>query len=126
MCQMTNFKTSHGTYRVAKHKSRCLANIVSLANNQDFISRVILFGSATTNKCGKESDIDIAVFGDVSKNKMLKSKKYKALLSDIRNFDKEQSYDVLYFAQSDYNRMSGGIKESIEQGLVLFQREVIA
>ena len=126
MCRMAELKTANGTALVAAHKADCVSNIVSLAKNTADVSRIILFGSATGNRCRKNSDIDIAVLGRTSKAKMLKSKAYKEFVRDIRHFNKIQNYDILYFSRSQFDKMLGGIKDEINNGVVIYDREAAA
>ena len=122
MCKMASIKTAYGTRQVAEHKSACISNIMDAARKQKPIFRVVLFGSATSEACREDSDIDIALFGSASKGAMLKSAQYKTFLRDIRHFDKAQNYDMLYFNADQYDQMQGGFKDAIENGVILYER----
>ena len=108
---------------MAAQKKDCVINIIDAAQDHEDISQIVLFGSATTNKCKKDSDIDLVVIGDISKTKMLKSRGYKEFLRKVRHFNKNQSYDIFYFDKKQYEKMSGNIKDEINKGITLFSRE---
>lgn len=51
--------------------------------------------------CIENSDVDIAVFGDISKSAMYKRKSYNRFLDNIYSYDLKQDYDVLYFTNEN-------------------------
>ena len=125
MCEMTNIKTAYGVNQVASHKKDCVSNIINSAHSNDIISKIVLFGSVTRKDCRIQSDIDLAIFGTYSRSKMLKSKQYREFLAKIRHFNKKQSYDILYFESEQYPKVQSSIREEIDKGIVLYDREVV-
>ena len=125
MCELSRIKTANGMQMVAAQKKDCVINIIDVAQDQEDISQIVLFGSAATNKCRKDSDIDLVIVGDISKTKMLRSKAYKEFLRKVRHFNKNQSYDIFYFDKKQYDNMSGIIKDEINKGITLFNREAV-
>ena len=70
MCKMVPFE---GDKQVADIKLHHIRNIVDQASAAKNINRIMLFGSATEERCSDSSDIDIAVFGNMTKSSYLKS-----------------------------------------------------
>ena len=125
MCEMTTIKTAYGINQVAAHKKDCVANVIDAARSSDIISKIVLFGSTTRKDCKKQSDIDLAVFGESTRAKMLRSKQYKDFLTKIRHFNKIQSYDILYFESEKYQGIQTAIREEIDKGIVLYDKEAL-
>lgn len=121
MCRMVSVHTRNGIIKVAGIKSKYVKNIADAAEKCDYIDKIVLFGSCTSYKCTSDSDIDLAVFGNVSKGKCLTSKKYEQFLKQVFSFERfSQSYDILYFRTGiDY---SDGILAEIAKGEVLYER----
>ena len=121
MCRMVTVNTRSGPVRVAGIKSKYIKNIADAATKCDYIDKIVLFGSCTSNKCTSESDIDLAVFGNVSKGKCLTSKKYEQFLKQVFSFDRfSQAYDILYFKSG--GSYTDGILVEIAKGEVLYER----
>ena len=117
MCKLVPFD---GDTRVADIKLPHIHNIVRQASRTKNINRVMLFGSATEDRCTDRSDIDIAVFGDIPKMKYLRSKEYKQFQDGIFRFDLDQDYDILYF--SDSARQCDVILNDIANGAEIYRR----
>ncbi len=119
MCKLVQLAS--GKY-VADIKLDYILNIVKLASETENIDRVVLFGSATEERCKNESDIDIAVFGKMSKAKYLRSKEYDKFHTDVilygGNF--KQDYDILYFSEPAKN--TGAVMDDIENGVEIYRR----
>lgn len=119
MCKLVQF--AQGKY-VADIKYDYIVNIAKLAAECKNIRRIMLFGSATEERCKKESDIDIAVFGEMSKPKYLRSKEHDKFHAGIilygGNF--EQDYDILYF--SDQKESDDAIMADIANGVEIYRR----
>lgn len=110
---------------VADIKYDYIVNIANQASACKNISRIVLFGSAKEERCSSESDIDIAVFGDMSKAQFLRSKEYDAFHSGVVSYggDFSQDYDIIYFC----NGKSGnsGIMPDISEGVEIYRRAVL-
>ena len=119
MCKLVQFE--QGKY-VADIKYDYIRNIANLAAGCKNIKRIMLFGSATEERCKKESDIDIAVFGDMSKAKFLRSKEYDRFHTGIILYggDFTQDYDILYF--NDENGNGDAIMNDIAKGVEIYRR----
>lgn len=119
MCTMK--KLDSGKY-VADIKYDYILNIVKQAAKCKNITRIVLFGSSIEERCTEESDIDIAVFGEESKAKYLKSKEFKDFHRNLFTFDKDfaQDYDIIYFA--DNKEYAGLIMEDISKGVEIYRR----
>ncbi len=84
------------------------------------IQRIMLFGSSLEERCTKDSDIDIAVFGDKTKGSYIDSKEFRGFKSGLFKFDIDQAYDVLYFKEkADYK---DEIMIDSRNGLEIFRR----
>ena len=120
MCQVTEMCIGDRIVRVADIKQKYIENIVSAARDCSYIDRVVLFGSSLENRCQEESDIDLAVFGNVSRGKCLTSRSYEQFLSKIYSFnDFNQAYDILYFRNGSSN--NSAIMDDIEKGEVIYE-----
>ncbi|WP_405381182.1 nucleotidyltransferase domain-containing protein [Phascolarctobacterium sp.] len=109
---------------VAEIKYKYIENIITQAAKCKNISRIMLFGSALEERCHDASDIDIAVFGESSKAKYLKSKEFKEFQKNLFLFGDafSQDYDILYFCEDGKN--SDSIMEDIEKGAEIYRRKV--
>lgn len=109
---------------VAEIKHKYIENIIKQAANCGNISRIMLFGSTTEERCKESSDIDIAVFGKEPKTKYLKSKEFKAFHRALFLFDNlVQDYDILYFR--DGVSYDDAIVKDIENGVEIYRRQTV-
>ena len=106
-------------------------NIEYNSYTQDFEKEVdkmnLLFWNLAKNSNEKhikniltEHNIDIAVFGDKTKSRMLKSKDYRAFVDAVCGFELAQDYDILYFGSDKLS--TSAIMKDISQGIVLYER----
>ncbi|MBO6291712.1 MAG: nucleotidyltransferase domain-containing protein [Selenomonas sp.] len=121
MCKMVPLKD--GRY-VAESKLDYILNICNQAKKCPSISKVMLFGSALEDRCTEKSDIDIAVFGDMSKGKYLQSKEFRDFRGRLFQYDLNQDYDVLYF--EDKKMYTDRIMDDIKRGIELYRRQEYA
>jgi len=121
MCKVVEMNVDGKTIHVADIKQKYIRNIVDAAGKCDIIDRIMLFGSSTQSRCKDDSDIDLAIFGNQSEYKALRSKQYGAFTDQLYNYDNSgQSYDLLYFASN--KKYSGRILEDIENGEMIYAR----
>lgn len=118
MCKLVDYGSG---YRVADIKLEHIENIAKLAENCKNISRIMLFGSSIEERCTDRSDIDIAVFGDMSKSKYLTSKEFRSFHDKVFLFDMDQDYDILYFR--DGQSYKDAIMEDINNGAEIYRRK---
>ena len=119
MCRVVRLKLKDREIKVADIKKECVRNIVDAAQKCRYIDRIILFGSSIEDRCTKESDVDIAVFGNTSKTRCLTSKEYKDFTHQLYRFDDHsQSYDILYFKTGSAN--NSYIRREISKGEVIY------
>ena len=89
MCKMVALNTNYGgTIEVADIKKMNIESIIRAAQYCAYIDAIILFGSAVTDKCSAESDIDIAVLVECDRQDTLKFKDGLVALSaelDLEN-----------------------------------------
>ena len=119
MCKLRNL-TEH--IRVAELKYDYIVNIIKQAQKCKNISKIILFGSSIEQRCSKNSDIDIAVFGDKKPHVYLKSAEFRNFNDNIfsfNNFD-GQDYDILYFADNATDNSE--LMQNIRQGAEIYRR----
>lgn len=122
MCKMTEVVVKDRKIRVADLKEKYIANIVDAADKCDLIDRVILFGSSIEERCHKDSDIDLAVFGNEPEMKALTSKKYERFARQLYGFDDHnQAYDLLYYKTG--TPCNDAIMNDINQGELLYVRQ---
>ena len=117
MCKMIHFKD--GKY-IADIKYKYIQNIVKQAEHCKHINRIMLFGSTLEERCTDKSDIDIAVFGDKTREKYLVSKEFRDFHRRVFMYDMDQEYDILYFV--DGKKYDGMIMQSIHNGLEIYRR----
>ncbi len=97
-----------------------IQNVSKQAEKCKNISRIMLFGSSIEERCTNRSDIDIAVFGQMSKAKYLGSSEFKKFQDQVFLYDLNQDYDILYFCEGqDY---SDQIMEDINRGTEIYRR----
>ena len=121
MCKVLPMNIGTRQIRVAEIKQKYIRNIIDAASQCDLIDRVVLFGSSLDERCRDNSDIDIAVFGNLNPSKALSSKKYECFARQLYSFrDHEQAYDILYFKTGANN--GGQIMQDIERGELLYAR----
>lgn len=119
MCKVTTINLNGRDVKVAEIKKDCIRNISEAAKSCKYIDQIILFGSALGEHCTDQSDVDIAVFGSVSKNRCLTSKEYKDFTHQLYRFDDySQAYDILYFKTG--TNSDSGIRREIEKGAVIY------
>lgn len=122
MCNLVSLKLDSGTIKVADIKKDAIKNVAQNAAVCQNISKIILFGSGTKESCTNESDIDLAIFGDQSKNKCLTSASFKKFTSALYKFnDFSQTYDLLYFQNG--KTMQSNLMDDIEKGEVIYVRK---
>ena len=122
MCKVVEVKVGNRHVRVADIKKKYLNNIVKSAEACNYIDKVVLFGSCIEDRCTDESDIDLAVFGNQSKSKTLKSKQFIEFANKLSSYDDFlQTYDILYFKEGKED--DSAILEEINKGEVLYVRE---
>lgn len=119
MSKLIDLQLTDRVVKVADIKAEYIKNIVNSVKLCDYIEKVVIFGSAIEERCTEESDIDIAVFGNVSEYRCLRSKKYKDFSEAIYKYnDFEQTYDILYFESKRI--YTDSIMKDIEQGEVIY------
>lgn len=120
MCKLVEIKVGDKKIKVANIKQKYMGNIADAAKDCDYIDRIVVFGSSIQTRCKEDSDIDLAVFGNVSKGKCLTSKKYEDFLKKVVSFDDfNQGYDILYFKTGQRNL--NAIMDDIENGELLYE-----
>jgi predicted nucleotidyltransferase len=120
VCRLVSFE---GDKKVADIKLPYIQNIAEQASTAKNINRIMLFGSATEERCTERSDIDIAVFGDLSKTTYLRSKEFKQFQDRVFLFDLDQDYDILYFSEKKKNH--DPILYDIYRGTEIYRREEV-
>ena len=122
MCKIVQLKLADNIIRVADLKKDCVRNIYEAASKCGLIDRVVLFGSSTDERCTAQSDVDIAVYGPLSKSKCLTSKEYKEFTRSLYRFeDYGHNYDILYFRSGD--KKDSFIQSEISNGEVIYARQ---
>ena len=121
MCRLKEVTTVNRTFKVADIKYKYIQNVIDAAEKCDLIDKIVLFGSSIETYCKEESDIDLAIFGNQTEYKALRSKQYDEFTNQIYSFDDSgQSCDLLYFKSG--KQYSGLIMDSINNGELLYSR----
>lgn len=122
MCKLVDFSTNYGTVcKVADIKKDYIYNILLHAAVCPDIDKIVLFGSTLEERCKNISDIDIALFGNKTENRFLKSKQFEQFERALYQFGEFQDYDILYFQNG--TQRENGIMKDIEAGEVIYQKE---
>ena len=122
MCKIKEITINNRTFKVADIKHKYIQNVIDAAQKCDLIDRIVLFGSSIETRCKKDSDIDLAIFGNQTEYKALRSKKYDEFSNQIYSFDDSgQSYDLLYFKSG--KQYDGLIMDSINNGELIYARK---
>ena len=97
--------------KINRKKIDCVRKMVEVVQNHDIVKRLIIFGSAVTENCTDESDIDICA--DISyQEKGLKVYNLGVDLFRICN----GNCDILF-----YDRLKGPIKDEVDKkGVVVY------
>lgn len=117
MCKLVQFDKDK---YVADIKLRHIHNIAEQAKKAGNIERIMLFGSATEERCTEMSDIDIAVFGKKTKGSYIDSGEFKAFKNAVFQYDWNQDYDMLYFQEN--SQRNDTIMTDITRGVEIFRR----
>lgn len=118
MCKLVQYQ--NGKY-VADIKLKHINNIKEQAAKCGNISRIILFGSSTEERCSEQSDIDIAVFGRMTKSRYLGSREFRRFQDHLFRYDINQDYDILYFCDSQ--EYIDAIMSDIDKGVEIYRRD---
>ena len=122
MCKVLPMDIGTRQICVAEVKQKYIPNIIDAAKRCDFIDRVVLFGSSLQERCRDDSDIDIAVFGNLPRSRALTSKKYERFARQLYAYDDHtQAYDILYFRSGADD--SSPILHEISRGEELYVRD---
>ena len=122
MCKVVPVHVGDRQIMVADIKRKYINNIVEAASQCDLIDRVVLFGSSIQERCRESSDIDIAVFGNLTPSRALSSRKYEQFATQLSAFDNySQAYDILYFKSGSTD--SSPILADIGKGEELYVRK---
>ena len=119
MCKLVPYMNGN----VADIKLQHIKNITRQAETCKNIHRIMLFGSAIEERCKKQSDIDIAVFGAKTRSKYLDSKEFHTFKTKLFQFDWDQEYDVLYY--KDTAGMNDEFMKEIERGVEIYRRQPV-
>ena len=122
MCKVKIMNIGDREIRVADLKQKYIYNIIDAAEKCDLIDRIVLFGSGIEERCREESDIDLAVFGNLSRTKALSSKKYERFARQLYSFDDhQQAYDILYFKNG--KNENSLILDNVRNGEIIYERK---
>ena len=117
MCKLVPYKDGK---LVADIKLDYISNIIEQASKAKNISRIMLFGSSTEERCAENSDIDIAVFGQKDSSRYIDSSEFHKFTGALYEFDWNQNYDILYF--KDGKEYKDNIMKFIDKGIEIYRR----
>lgn len=95
--------------KVADIKRNHILNMVKCAKDCNEIDKIVLFGSALESRCTKDSDIDVAIVGNLPRGRFNKLRGYLDFRERVYSYDFEQEYDMLYFKDSVGDIASNGV-----------------
>lgn len=119
MCRLVNLELKNGTIvSVAENKAERIKRYISAFPLLKSINRVILFGSAITENCTDESDVDLCF---LYKDKQQYREDMAELYYDIMP---ESTEDDAMCASSDWfestNMLTGAMKAAAREGVVIY------
>ncbi len=117
MCKLVQYQNFG---YIADIKLPHVKNITELAAKTRNISKIVLFGSSIEDRCTANSDIDIAVFGELSKGRYIDSTEFRTFKNGLFRFDRDQDYDVLYFKEN--SKHNDAIMFDINKGVEIYRR----
>ena len=120
MCDLVELKIGERNIKVASIKKDYIQNIIESVGICREIDKIILFGSALIEECTYHSDVDIAIFGKHTKQKIYRMKSYNDFIKAIVSFGEIQDYDLLYFDST--KKYEDPIMNDINKGEVLYER----
>ena len=121
MCKVIETEINGKRIHIADIKEKYIINIVNAAEKCSIIDRIMLFGSCIEERCNESSDIDLAIFGNQTEYKALRSKEYDRFTDQLYQFDDSgQSYDLLYFITD--KTYHGKIVEDIQKGELIYAK----
>lgn len=100
---------------VADIKRDFILNIMDCASLCKEIKKIVLFGSALEERCTSDSDIDIAIIGDIARSKFSTNKGYLSFRKKVFGYDLNQDYDMLYFKDNG--------EDIVAEGSVIYERK---
>ena len=121
MSKLVDMKINDKIIKIADVKHKYIQNIMECARDYRFIDKVVLFGSSLTEECNEDSDVDIAIFGNMSQAQCYRLKAYAEMLRKIYGYDFAQEYDILYFQSG--KKYKDAIFEDVMKGVVLYERD---
>lgn len=120
MCELVELRAGDRNIKVASIKKDYIQNIIESAHICNAIDKIVLFGSALNEGCTFYSDVDIAIFGKYSKQRIYRMKSYNDFVASVVSFGELQDYDMLYFDST--KKYEDSIMKDINKGAVLFER----
>ena len=119
MCKLVNLELKNGTYvKVAENKLERIKQYISAFPLLRSVNRVILFGSAITENCTDQSDVDLCF---LYKDKQQYREDMAELYYDIMP---ESTEDDALCANYDWfettNMLTGAMKVAAKEGVVIY------
>ncbi len=120
MCELVEMRIGERNIKVASIKKEYIQNVVANIHVCKAIDKVVLFGSSLHENCTQLSDVDIAIFGKQSKQRMYRMKSYNDFVNAVVSYGEVQDYDLLYFDST--KEYTDPIMRDINEGEILYER----
>jgi len=122
MCQLVNLQLKNGTIvKVAEHKVERLKKYMSVFPMLKSIKQVILFGSAITENCTEQSDVDLCfLYRDKKQYREDMAELYYNIMPESTD-DDAMSADCEWFKTS--NMLTGAMKVAAREGVVIYDSQ---
>lgn len=118
MCKLVKINANGRNIFVADIKKDYIKNILKSVSLCKEIDKIILYGSVLEERCTDESDVDMAIFGKYSKEKMYSLRSYNNFVDSVVSYGDLQDYDMFYFDSSADSK----VLDDIRKGVVLYER----
>lgn len=119
MCKLVNLQLKNGTtIKVAEHKAKKIKQYISVFPLLKSVDRVILFGSAITEQCTEQSDVDLCfLYKDKNQYREDMAELYYEIMPESIE-DDAMCVDCDWFDHT--KMMTGAMKAAAKEGVVIY------
>ncbi len=122
MCKLVDLELQNGTtVKVAENKLGRIQRYLAVFPRLKSVKRVILFGSATTEKCTDQSDVDLCfLYRDKKQYREDMAELYYNIMPESTD-DDAMCADYEWFEST--NMMTGAMKVAAREGVVIYDSQ---
>ena len=122
MCKLVNLQLKNGmTVKVAENKVERIKQYISVFPLLRSVKQVILFGSATTENCTEQSDVDLCfLYRDKKQYRKDMAELYYDIMPESTD-DDAMCADYDWFEST--NMLTGAMKVAAREGVVIYDSQ---